>query len=393
MSVFYNENDPKAAAWLSELIMRGQLPLGTIDTRSIEDVRPIDLVGYTQCHFFAGIGGWPLALKLAGVPDSTSLWTGSCPCQPFSTAGKRRGQADERHLWPAWEWLIRQCRPAVVFGEQVASPAGREWLDIVQTDMEAAGYACGQADLCAAGVGAPHIRQRLYWVAKSSSERREGIGLHVRERGPQPAELEARGRRKDGSVGDASGARGRGHAGTIPQAERGVAGRVRDIFDESRVAGIDRSCLAYAERDAAESRRAAEQSGEGARATSAGTHAESGRRSVPSGVADADGAGSQGRSERGNGAGERAARPTSVDSPWADVDWVRCNDPNGERWRPVKSGTQPLVTRISDSVVPSGDPSVAYALDTAEALVMRLRGYGNAICPPLAAEFIKAALL
>src|SRR5690606_31057001 len=138
-----------------------------VDTRSIEDVTPNDLQGYTQCHFFAGIGGWPLALRLAGWPDDRPVWTGSCPCQPFSQAGKGAGFADERHLWPAFFHLIEQCRPSVVFGEQVASKDGLAWLDLVQADLEGAGYACGAADLCAAGVGAPHIRQRLYWVANA----------------------------------------------------------------------------------------------------------------------------------------------------------------------------------------------------------------------------------
>lgn len=166
---YYNEYDPKAAAWLRELIAAGEIPAGDVDTRSIEDVKPNELTGYTQCHFFAGIGGWPLALRLAGVPESTRLWTGSCPCQPFSAAGKGTGFADERHLWPAFFWLIDQCRPPIVFGEQVASRDGLQWLDLVCADLEGAAYAVGAADLCAAGVGAPHIRQRLYWVAHSNS--------------------------------------------------------------------------------------------------------------------------------------------------------------------------------------------------------------------------------
>src|ERR1700690_1142732 len=116
---YYNENDPFAAAWLRELIKAGLIPNGTVDERSIEDVLPNELAEYTQCHFFAGIGGWSLALRLAGWSDDEPVWTGSCPCQPFSTAGKRTGTTDERPLWPAFFHLIDQCKPSVVFGEQV----------------------------------------------------------------------------------------------------------------------------------------------------------------------------------------------------------------------------------------------------------------------------------
>ena len=166
MPAYYNEIDPYAAAWLRNLIDAEHIAPGDVDTRSIEDVTPDDIRGYTQCHFFAGIGVWSYALRRAGWPDSKPVWTGSCPCQPFSAAGKGAGFADERHLWPAWHYLIEECRPPVVFGEQVASKDGLGWLDLVQADMEAAGYALGPVDLCAAGIGAPHIRQRLWFVGE-----------------------------------------------------------------------------------------------------------------------------------------------------------------------------------------------------------------------------------
>lgn len=162
---YYNEYDKGAAQWLRELISTGEIPAGHVDERSIVDVRPSDLAGYVQCHFFAGIGGWSYALKLAGWPGDRPVWTGSCPCQPFSVAGKQLGTADARHLWPVFHRLIADCRPPVVFGEQVASKLGREWLAGVRSDLEGLAYAVGAADLCAAGVGAPHLRQRLYWVA------------------------------------------------------------------------------------------------------------------------------------------------------------------------------------------------------------------------------------
>ncbi len=165
MTAYYNEINPTAARWLRLLIDADLIPPGDVDERSIEDVTPAELSGYSQCHFFAGIGGWPLALRLSGWGDDRPVWTGSCPCQPFSAAGTGKGFDDERHLWPDFEWLIRNCQPATVFGEQVARKAGREWLAVVRSDLEMAGYAVGATDIPACSVGAWHERPRHYWVA------------------------------------------------------------------------------------------------------------------------------------------------------------------------------------------------------------------------------------
>jgi len=140
---YYNEIDPYAVEWLRTLIKEGHIAPGIVDDRSIEDVTPNDLEGFNQCHFFAGIGIWSLSLKQAGWPDEQPVWTGSCPCQPFSQAGKKVGFADQRHLWPALHWLIKQCQPDVIFGEQVPSKDGLSWFDVVQSDMEGEDYSCG----------------------------------------------------------------------------------------------------------------------------------------------------------------------------------------------------------------------------------------------------------
>lgn len=175
-AAYYNEIDKPTAAWLRELIKQDLIAPGDVDERSIVDVRASDLRPYNQCHFFAGIGGWSFALRLAGWPDDQHVWTGSCPCQPFSQAGKGKGTADPRHLWPEFARLIQDGKPAICFGEQVASADGRIWFTGVRADLEALGHAVGCADLCAAGIGAPHIRQRLYWLSVARCELRQTRG-------------------------------------------------------------------------------------------------------------------------------------------------------------------------------------------------------------------------
>jgi DNA (cytosine-5)-methyltransferase 1 len=164
--IYYNDNDPYCCRWLQNLINAGLLPDGFVDERPIQNVEPEDLEGFTQCHFFAGIGGWPLALRMAGWPEDRPVWTGSCPCQPFSVAGKRKGTADERHLWPYLYWLIAKSKrtPATVFGEQVAAAA--DWLAGVRSDLEALGYAVGAIPIEAACAGAAQYRDRFWFVAK-----------------------------------------------------------------------------------------------------------------------------------------------------------------------------------------------------------------------------------
>jgi len=310
MTAYYNENDPFAANWLRNLIKAGLVADGDVDDRSIEDVTKKDLKGYTQTHFFAGIGGWSYALRLAGWPDDRPIWTGSCPCQPFSVSGVRKGVEDPRHLWPAFESLISQCRPAVVFGEQVASKDGRSWLSDVRTDLEALGYAVGAADLCAAGVGAPHIRQRLWWVADAHR--------------------------------------------TIKH-KRPPSGK-QSVHNKHDAA----SRRANTKRDASQPGRATVQPGEGTGEEAAGAPAKSGRRGVSGGVGNTNRQGSQGRIVKRNSADQSG--------PWASGVALYCTD---GKTRLVEAGTFPLAHGVP-------------------ARMGKLRGYGNAIVPQVAAEFIGA---
>ncbi len=165
MWAYYNEIDPIAVHTLRKLIVMGLIPAGEVDDRSIADVQPEDLDGFTQAHFFAGVAGWGAAALRAGWPDDKPLWTASCPCQPFSVAGRGQGADDPRHLWPHQFRLIRARRPPLVVGEQVSGKSGYGWFDGVASDLEAEHYACRTVDLPALAVDAPHIRHRLYWLA------------------------------------------------------------------------------------------------------------------------------------------------------------------------------------------------------------------------------------
>jgi DNA (cytosine-5)-methyltransferase 1 len=210
-TAFYNDNDAYAAQWTRNLIAAGEIAAGDVDERSIRDLQPADVASYRQCHFFSGIGVWSRALRDAGWPDDVNVWSGSCPCQPISQAGRRLGFADERHLWPEWFRLIAACRPAVVLGEQVASKDGLPWLDLVFDDLEGADYAVRSIDIPACSVGAPHKRQRLYWVAYARERGREILGASwLHDRGQPRHDAPGRGAADGGYAGtvpDAAGAR------------------------------------------------------------------------------------------------------------------------------------------------------------------------------------------
>lgn len=204
MTAYYNEFDPAAVDVLKQLIADNVIAPGVIDSRSIKEVQPDDLTGFTQCHLFAGGGLWSVAARLAGWPDDRPLWTGSCPCQGESLAGKRLGADDPRHLWPDFHRLISAIRPPVVMGEQVAAAAGTHWLDRVCADLEDEGYASRAVDIPACAVDGPHQRQRLYWVAADAGGQGGRLFLDAEgeRRGKGWAEHELRGRRHPAAGAD-----------------------------------------------------------------------------------------------------------------------------------------------------------------------------------------------
>lgn len=277
MTAYYNEFDPDAAAWLRELIADNLIAPGDVDERSIIDVQPDDIKGYNQHHWFAGIGCWSYALRLADWPDDKPVWTASLPCQPFSVAGKQLGKEDERHLLPHFLRLVAQCRPPILFGEQVSSAIKHGWLDDLYAEMEAHNYAVGSVVIGAHSIGAAHIRQRLYWVA-------------------------------DGRVGDAE----------------------HDGRPSCQIEGSYESTIQHC---------------------ATGT----------------------------NCSGEPSGASSSAPVPW---EWIYCRD---NKYRPIESGLKPLVDVPARGMVHSRDSRNAQ-----EARKMRLKGYGNAIVPTLAAEFIRA---
>jgi len=343
MTAYYNEIEPYPVEWLGNLIVAGEIAPGTIDTRSIADVKGDDLVDYRQVHLFAGIGGWSLALRLAGWPDDRPVWTGSCPCQPYSAAGKGQGDDDPRNLWPHMARLIRECRPPIVFGEQVEAAVRHGWLDGVFRDLEAEGYACGAVVLGAHSVGAPHIRQRLFWVADAERER-----AWTGKSGQQ------------------------GHAGI---------GRDRSAIDGATGGVADASSSSQRERPD-EPRR---DSQNGQFVAGAGARGDRGNDGPTGGVGNANDAGPQ---RRIHGWPDTGREDVDGHIGRDGTAYVHCLDGKTRR---VGPGVQPLAYGLPRSVGPGSTRQQRVDLRAAKRNRRgRLTGYGNAIVPQVAAAFIKA---
>lgn len=358
MTAYYNEVDAQKAAWIRELIRAGLVAPGEVDERDIREVKAGELEGFRQCHFFAGVAVWSHALRLAGWPDDREAWTGSCPCPSFSAAGKGGGFGDARHRWPDWARLIRERRPAAIFGEQVNDAIGFGWLDLVQADLEAAGYAVGKAVLGACSVGAPHRRQRLYF------------GAHAEGRGTVPTQQP----RRPCGIEPSRETGGRAHA------DGGIAG-----YGELQRSGEQRLLAEdHGPGDGSDSA----QRGFAMRGTASGSARYAPFASGAGGAGDAGDAGDADDAERagleGHAGNERygnrpgwldadAARSASETGAtrgfWSGCDWWYGRD---GKWRPTEPGIFPLAHGAANRVV-------------------KLRGYGDAIVPQVAAEFVKAS--
>jgi DNA (cytosine-5)-methyltransferase 1 len=485
-NAYYNEFNPEAAQWIRELIKLGVVAPGEVDERSIVDVKADDLRGFSQYHFFAGIGGWSRALRLAGWRDDRPCFTGSPPCQPFSVAGKQKGIKDERHLWPIFFNLIKEVKPPVVFGEQVASAEiiGSEleasfveavrcgdyaranklskqifsqpnfneyprWIDNLQADLERESYAMRFTVLGAHSAGAPHIRQRIFFIAerqmensdsaipkqppRSGSGTREapGSGAFDKSYGSSPVngmgDTIDKGLERYSGNGDGSHEPGRiNQKPNRPTSETSSDGRLanasnnghsaanglREEAESSEQAGKNNfgesmgSCddIGMANSEINGIRTFNRESGQGA-----GSEKQIGGHGVCCGVGDSERSELQGSVQLGlsrkvdcetGPADESTGTNTVCDSGtpatnspdgfWANPDWLFCRD---GKWRPVKSSVQLISDELSTNMVCGGNISSAcypLAKDGQEARAMRLKGYGNAIAPEIAAKVVAA---
>jgi DNA (cytosine-5)-methyltransferase 1 len=389
---YYNEFDADMADWLRDLMSEGLIPQGDVDERSIVDVQPTDLRGYVQCHFFAGISGWPLALRLAGVPASRRLWTGSCPCQPFSCAGKRRGTMDSRHLWPVWVRLIAECNGLygvpTVFGEQVASADGRLWLAGVRASLENLAYAVGAADLCSAGVGAPNIRQRLFWVADHDSERCS--------RREKPNERENQSKQPASRRGDAMRCSWMGEP--IQPGLEGHAGNGDDRHEPGRNGAHATGPTAAASESGGveqSTRNGREQRGTEPGGRGATERCEQGGMAVTNGRQSSNGelqsGGQHGLDATGRNDNGSAVTPEREENFWSDAIWHLCRD-GKQRRIPLEPVLQRVVAGLPEGMDLCGAENGFPLSKKIPKRVALLKGYGNAINAHVAAQFIKASL-
>jgi DNA (cytosine-5)-methyltransferase 1 len=390
---YYNENDKFSAAWLRELIKAGHIAQGEVDERSIADVRPNDLRGYSQHHFFAGVGLWSRALRLAGWPDSRPVWTGSCPCQSFSNGGKRKGFADERHLWPAFFHLIAECKPSVVFGEQVKDAIKFGWLDVTQNDLEGIGYKTWAHGVAACNLGAPHQRQRLFFVADSGSERErhEPRRMGAAERQAKGGQPQAGDKAEDAQHGGAACVLGDSqHDGLhgVPELDREKEeGRLLEPQGSGVIAG--RLGDAHSRRQGL-GRRGGYQVPTGEPSEAGGMADPDEQRGEPHGAGGSE-EGEESKDTKGRYSGVLPSGGSPTRGFWADAEWLWFKD---EKYRPVEPGVSPLVDGRSSGVGRVRDPGAPFDPNaTAEARAARIKGYGNAIVPQAAEAFIRTFLM
>jgi DNA (cytosine-5)-methyltransferase 1 len=366
MSVIYSENDSFAVRWLRHLIRMGEIADGVVDDRDIRTVDPAEFLGYDQVHLFAGIGTWSYAARCAGWPDHRSIWTISCPCQPFSVANrsdKPKGFDDERHLWPFVAEIIRKCEPAVCVGEQVANKTSESWFDDVSIDLEREKYSVGMAVFPACSLGGPHLRKRMYWCASKPLGNSFGERYRDRERGGifsgSGTSVETRMSKPDGSgIVDRMG----------HNSSTGLSGSSQNNDKGKRERGEDKRYNGNSIRADADINGSVERMG------IANNTGSQGYRGHDQRVGQSE---QNGKKEVGHSTETsiddnlgQPSRPNAVNGWWRDADWIFCRD---NKWRPVESESSPLADGATKILGRSS----------------KLRGYGNAVVAPQAQVWIE----
>lgn len=297
------------------------------------------------------------ALPLAALP-CCDLVCGGYPCQPFSSAGQRRGAEDDRHLWPFVLGVVHQVRPTWCLFENVAGHVSLG-LDRVWSDLEAAGYAVQPLIIPACAVGAPHRRDRVWILANAQGHcqwPRLRASAAPGERGPRP------GHGRDGAVADAPG---RGRDGLPEQQGKPSAGRGRPAAH-----GIGGGALAHTqglgrregEPEPGLSQWDAHPDGAGAAGSGVVGNTHGTGFPVPQQP------GEPGPEECGQGAWPAAGQRGG--SPWAGAEWVLCRD---GRVRAVAPGVPLLAHGIPERVG-------------------QAKAYGNTVIPDIV-EIIGRAIL
>ncbi len=336
-TAYYNEIDPFAAAWLRNLIDAGCIAPGVVDTRSIEEVTANDL---KDSHSAISSPGSASGLTPCGAPDGLTVApSGQVPAPASHSASQEN--AGNSTTPATCGHMVLPCiavPPSRYLGEQVASKDGLAWFDVVQLNLEEAEYAVAVVNLCAAGIGAPHIRQRLFWVAdatyKQHQKRLSGCAESHRPRsGRSPAE----------STGYCL-PHGLAHTNNDSRERRlsGWQDSQREVINGSSGCGGTDSRLAYADNEQRPLTLPAKGYEDISRQWNKNSEAIAGF-SSDSGT-------------------------SPVNGFWRDADWLFCRD---GKWRPVKPGLKPLVNGLAGRVG-------------------QVRAYGNAIVAPVAETFIRA---
>ena len=181
MNAYYNDIEPFCCDVLEARIADGRIPAGKVDRRSITEVTPDDVAGFKQCHFFAGIGGFAYACRLAGWPDDRAIWTAGFPCQDISTAGRGAGikKGTRSGLWREIFRLIRNVRPPLVVFENVPAIRTRGY-DRIADAMARIDYSVRSVVVGAWAVGATIIGDRAWILSEAEGDRRESWSMPIR---------------------------------------------------------------------------------------------------------------------------------------------------------------------------------------------------------------------